>query len=823
MKKGFWIIIAWGLAASCSQNQPSGGAAKNSDALRSPAALEKGSETHSDSHRDTDAPRQTHGQVRDPASEAARFESTRAQEASHPFQPASTPSSSSSATQVGVLSSYFADIEVPDAFLSELSSIEKPTQSTAKLCSPAGGAACSQVSRSRVKGLMVTSLLPPIEQAPVACQHVARTTDRAFLFHLDHLSMRQELQGDLASRSLDLFLQTIDPEKKYFLSEDLRSLEARYADSLGELLARGDCQVVHDVQHLMARRVRDSVQWYREILQNKQRLFSAAYGQESQLIPRAFASDAAALKERLHMSAAWRLHSLRIAAPHMDEAQIIEILRGHAQRQLEYFEASQEHIHLAFLKALLHSLDPHSAYHPTADQAWDHRLQALHFQQGEVRFIAAPHEGYVQVVREVSSRPYAGHRAPLKDGDRVYAIRPQGSSSWRWLAGFHRPARYVKSIPEGLELFVVRPSSSQSPYRDLTFFTSASLKEVEEDPLTNIEQKAQGRLFTLEDHHGGQERVGVLRIPLFYREGKAVHHRKVSDDVSAALNDMVESDAAVLLIDLRGNGGGFMSEAFRVAYLLMSPRILGQTQSTQVEDRQLLESTQDISIRGSSDPLFDGPVVVLTDRFTASASEFLAQALQAHGRALVVGDAHTYGKGTMQNLLPLKSPGGELAGMIRITTGRFFSVDGHSVQLGGLEPHITIPSHSGLLFSDLAESGHEHAMSHKSLPPKFYQDLGWMSEQLQASLQRRSRQRVIGNLDFHALAAVLPRGFHDSSSFKGLEWFKSLARMNTSQRLRQWINQEHTSTYNYRGHAHSGDVMLSEAMSIAVDYARMLQ
>ena len=748
--------------------------------------------------------------------DAARSEMTMAQEAHHP--PSKQTSTSPSTTELSTFSSQEPKVDddsfIPLVLPAHFAHIDIPSFLSLPKNPPSN-------SHLYTKGPVLSSLLGEVTRSTSECQHIARTADRAFLFHLDHLSMREELKGEVAERATSLFLSIMDPEKKYFLAEDEDLLHTRYRSSLGPLLARGNCQIVSEVEELMSERVAQSVGYYREFLEDGQALPQDPTPSSPST---SFATNEADLKSRLLSITAQRYHNLREAMPHRDSEEIMVILDRHAAEQLEYERKARQHTKLAFLQALLRSLDPHSAYYPTAENAWDHDPDLFHFQQEDMSFMAIPHEGYFQVVHKLSSSSYSGPHTPLKDGDKVYAIRSKGTTSWNWVAGFHRLKDHMNTIEGPIELLVRRPMLKNTVGKGTTFSTVVHQTDHNPHPLTDVEQRAQGYTYQLEDHKGKQEYVGVLRIPLFYRQGKEKHHIKVSEDVRDILLRMSAKDVSVLLIDLRGNGGGFMWEAVRVAYMLMSPETLGQSQRKGVYDYEFLESTQDIGVLMAPDPLFRGPVVVLTDRFTASASEFLAQSLQTHGRALVVGDSHTYGKGTLQNTVTLQGPTGETTGMLHITTGRFFDVDGQCVQLEGLEPHIIIPSHSGLLVDSHNEQSHEHALSRKSVPAKLHHDLGWVSESYQAPLAQRSRYRVMHSKDFYELSAAVPRERYNSTSFKGLEWFKAYTHMSPTELIQRITQPTATSSYGYLNHSrHKNDSMLTEAMNIAADYSRMVR
>jgi carboxyl-terminal processing protease len=208
-----------------------------------------------------------------------------------------------------------------------------------------------------------------------------------------------------------------------------------------------------------------------------------------------------------------------------------------------------------------------------------------------------------------------------------------------------------------------------------------------------------------------------------------------------------------IVLDLRRNGGGQLKEAISLTGLFIKKGPVVQTRG----------ATGDVSVESDPDPsqLYDGPLVLLTSRYSASATEILAGALQDYGRAVVVGDSQTFGKGTVQSILPLAPIMDEngLAhaydpGALKITISKFYRPGGASTQLRGVASDLTLPSLSDL--SDVSESSLKNPLPWGSLPAAPYTAINRVKSFL-TTLRERSTQRLTGNKDFTALQEDVER------------------------------------------------------------------
>ena len=237
---------------------------------------------------------------------------------------------------------------------------------------------------------------------------------------------------------------------------------------------------------------------------------------------------------------------------------------------------------------------------------------------------------------------------------------------------------------------------------------------------------------------GEVRRLGVITLPDFYADFDAASRnmkdaRRASSDVRRLINELILEDIDGLVLDLRNNGGGSLTESIDIAGMFITSGPI-----VQVKERR------GVSVLPDADPevLYDGPLVVLVNRLSASASEILAAALQDYKRAVIVGDEQTHGKGTVQTLMPLS---GDRCGSLKLTTALFYRINGGSTQIEGVTPDIIIPSYLDVM--DFGEDTLKHALETKPINPAMYRTQNGL-EGIIPVLAEQSRQRHAENEEF---------------------------------------------------------------------------
>jgi len=283
------------------------------------------------------------------------------------------------------------------------------------------------------------------------------------------------------------------------------------------------------------------------------------------------------------------------------------------------------------------------------------------------------------------------------------------------------------------------------------------------DEIKLEDQEAKALLYENPATTGSASRLGVINIPSFYADNERVvaagkdgpvtiQAKSMTADVARLLKRLKQENVGGVILDLRHNGGGFLEEATKLTGLFVKPGPVVQTKDQSGET--------ETSSCGVGPISYDGPLIILTSRFSASASEILAGALQDYSRALIVGDHSTFGKGTVQTKQPLQ-PYLEHAlrsrhlefdpsydpGSLKITIKKFYRASGGSTQLKGVISDIELPSIWNYDTNEVGESALPNAFPFDEVTSADYQPLNLVKPYL-AELQERSRQRVAASKDF---------------------------------------------------------------------------
>jgi carboxyl-terminal processing protease len=367
------------------------------------------------------------------------------------------------------------------------------------------------------------------------------------------------------------------------------------------------------------------------------------------------------------------------------------------------------------VNAVTSSLDPHTTYLPPAEKAnFDIHMS------GSLEGIGAllrEHDDYVEVV-EIVPGGASWRQGGLAQGDLILSVAADGQDPVD--VGDMRLDDVVKMIrgPKGtvVHLRIQKPTGAQESIA------------ITRDVIVVEESYARGAVLS----HKGQPAYGYIYLPSFYG-GKNAGQRTAAGDVRRLLTEMKARKVAGVVLDIRGNGGGLLGDSIE-----MTGSLIDHGPVVQVQDNRGHRETLSDDQRGTD---FDGPVIVLVDRFSASASEILAGALQDYHRAIIVGTGPTtHGKGTVQTLADLdRVTGGQVElGVLKITVQQFFRVSGSSTQREGVTPDIVLPDPAGHI--EAGERQLEHAIPWSQIPPAAHDD--WPATWKTATLVERSAARV---------------------------------------------------------------------------------
>jgi carboxyl-terminal processing protease len=600
-----------------------------------------------------------------------------------------------------------------------------------------------------------------------------------------HYSQRP-LDPEISKKFFDGYVDSLDPQHLYFLKSDIAEF-APYRTNLDTLTVnnRGiaDLTPAYRIFERFLERLRQRVAYNDKLLKHERFSLNT---HEHILIDRHQASYPKNLLEarqlwqqRLVYDYLQEVLSRRISPtnsgvilplPKSAPQEITDKLTRHYQWLLRMFvNWDSSDVLQAYLNALAHAYDPHTDYLNTS-HAQDFSINmslALFGIGAELR----SEDGYCTIISLVAGGPAAKGKQ-LKPKDRIIAVA-QGKQPPVDVVDVDL-SKIVQMIrgPKDTEVrLTVIPSDDPNARRVVTLIR---------DEIKLEDQEAKAELVEIPDGHGGTNRLGILDLPSFYAtvdlpgDNGDLAEKSTTADVRRLIQKLEQEHIAGIILDLRGNGGGSLEEAvnFTGLFVTNGPVVLVRSPEGHVTVDQ----------DASTSALYRGPLVVLVNRFSASATEIVAGALQDYGRALVVGDTSTYGKGTVQNLNPLRPfiwSANESAsndpGTVKITIRKFYRISGASTQLKGVVPDIVLPDTLNAM-TDIGESSLPNAMPWDIIPKADYHPLNLVQPYL-PELHKLSDARVATNQDFVYI-------HQDIDEFKKLQADKT-ASLNEDEELKQ--------------------------------------
>jgi carboxyl-terminal processing protease len=647
--------------------------------------------------------------------------------------------------------------------------------------------------------------LAPTEQENYVARRVADIVAR------EHYR-RAPLDDHLSSLILDRYLDAIDGGRSYFYASDIAEFEhVRY--DLDDAIKAGDVEPAFVIFRRYQQRSRERMAYAIELL-NKKPDFeideSFNFDREKEPWPANNAEMNELWRKRVKNDAL----SLVIAGKQWNEA--ADVLRKRYEHVAKRMDQSKpEDVFEAFMNAFVLSLDPHSNYF-SARNSEEYNIQMSLSYEGIGASLQLT-DDYVTVIDVIAGGP-AAISGKLAANDRITAIGEGKTGELTDVIGW-RLDDVVQKIrgPGGtlVRLQLLPAGAAPGSAQKVVEFTRNRV---------SLEAQAAHKAMRVVQRNGRDLKVGVITVPSFYQDydasrAGAKDYRSTTRDVQRLISELRKDGAEVLIMDLRANGGGYLPEAESLTGLFIDrgPVV------------QLRDTTGRIEVDDDPDPaiFYSGPMIVLVDRFSASASEIFAGAIQDYGRALIVGQ-QTYGKGTVQNAHPLnytifgRKP--EL-GQLNVTIGKYYRITGESTQDRGVTPDIALPSLIDA--SEVGESTRDRALPWDHIEPATFRIEGDLKA-IATSLEKLHEERTANSADFRYLR-------DDIAALEAMRSQKTLSlNLKTREAERKRIESERLERENTWRAAHdvkpvnsleevkddaAAGILLDEASQIAADLA----
>ncbi|GAB5562221.1 MAG: carboxy terminal-processing peptidase [Synoicihabitans sp.] len=490
------------------------------------------------------------------------------------------------------------------------------------------------------------------------------------------------------------FMEDWDAHHLFFLKSDADTYIERYSDGLyWNISALGDVSAGFEIFKRYESRARDRAEWIFKRLEEDFDLES----HDDYVVDRR-ELDWVATNEEADVLWEKRLR-FELIQELLNEVEIAEAkekLRKRYERMLKNLADIETHeVAEVFLTNIAQLYDPHSTYFSPdtyADFSIQMRLQLV----GIGALLGM--EDDECVIREIIPGGPADLDDRLEPNDKIIAVSqsPSGEGEAVELIGM-KLRRIVDLIrgEKGTDVFLtIQPADDPDP---------ASRKEIKitRDVVNLDSARARGAIFEVPDDEGGIKPIGVISLPAFYGPDPGATdgpQNSASGDVAILINQLQKQGIEGLVLDLRDNGGGLLSEAIHLTGLFIEKGPVVQVRSYYGDIK--VDNDEDSTVR------YAGPLAVLVSKYSASASEIVAGALQNYGRAVVLGDSSTHGKGTVQTVYEMRNLDPRLrqtdakTGAAKFTIQKFYLPSGSSTQLNGVVPDIVLPS-----IDDVMESG----------------------------------------------------------------------------------------------------------------------
>ena len=547
-----------------------------------------------------------------------------------------------------------------------------------------------------------------------------------------HHYTQRKLDTDLSRLLLKNYLDSIDYSHLFFIQKDIDAFNDKYGAELSDDIVLGNPGAAFEIWRVYTKRVEDRVAKVKELLKENNFTYTSDHTIERDRSKAPWPADDAAADQIWHNRIEGELLQEKLVT-HPIEPALKTVTRRYDQLLKNVHEETADDQLKRFLDELAQTYDPHSEYMSKDDLASFNILMKNSLVG--IGAVLQSYEGYAKITDLVEGGP-AKMSGKLKVGDRISAVA-QGTEE------------FVDVIDMKLDKVVdmIRGKKGTTVRLKVISAHSSDIKVVEivRDEVKLKAQDAKAELIELPDSNGQTRRLGWIKLPAFYSDMEHPDAKSTTKDVLVLLNRLKQENISGLIVDLRNNGGGSLDEAVNLTGLFVKKGPVVQTKDS--------NGNIHVSRCRDSEVVYDGPLIVLTNRLSASASEIFTAALQDYGRAVVVGDETTFGKGTVQTLISIARAipgfGGSSeddAGVLKLTIQKFYRIAGGSTQLRGVLSDIVVPSSYDIpqLFGEGALKG---PLPYDVVDPASYDKVAdhplFLSE-----LKQRSQTRVSTNPEF---------------------------------------------------------------------------
>jgi len=583
-----------------------------------------------------------------------------------------------------------------------------------------------------------TSLAEDIK--PTAAQYRAEELSTRILSNYHY--RKTKLNDSLSSAIFDKYIDGIDHGRLYFLASDMAEFE-KYRYSFDDFLQKRELDVPFNMYNLFRKRYQERSEYIQTLLKTPKPFdytVDETLNTDREKVAWAKSND--------ELNDTWRKYlksealDLKLAGK-ADSSVVKTMSDRYKNRDRGLSRIRTEQVFQMFMNAYAESLDPHTSY--MAPTSADRFKQEMSQSVEGIGALLREEDNYIKIVEVIPGGP-AFKGKQLKKEDKIIGVAQGDDGKFVDLVGWFVDDA-VKLI-KGTKGTVVR----------LQVLSADALSSTPPKEIRLVREK-----IKLEDSRAKKEivsvntgnkdyKIGVIDIPLFYRDFEGAQQKEkefssTTRDVQKLITELQAESVDGIVIDLRNNGGGSLTEAVSLTGLFINKGPVVQVK----------EGQGDIQVETDSDPMvaYNGPMAVMVNRFSASASEIFAAAIQDYKRGIIVGE-QTYGKGTVQTLIDLNQwapKETDQLGQVKLTVAKFYRINGSSTQLKGVMPDLELPS--AFKVNEYGEGSQPSALPWDQIASSKYESANNINDKIVGQLRDKYKQRLKSDEELKTLVKTL--------------------------------------------------------------------
>ena len=635
--------------------------------------------------------------------------------------------------------------------------------------------------------------------------------------HINH----PEINDALSERLLKRYLEIWDPQKLYFLRSDIDEF-SKEKTSLDDKILKGDVQFAATVFERFRSRMDVRAAKLDALID-----IEPDFTIEEEMIRDAkeipWAADETELDERWRKRIKFDLLMLKMDDTDLAEARN-RLHKRYRTNQVFMDQTESHEVLELYLSSMTHCLDPHSTY-MSPQTLEDFRID-MELKLDGIGARLRYDDGYT-IVEEVIEGGAAFNDGRLKKGDKIIGVSFDASDNFVDVIEM-KLTKVVDMIrgKKGTRVKLkVRVPKEENEEESANLEARERIYELTRTEVKITEDEVKGKILESSEWIDGRKaKVGVLRIPAFYRDFRGAsiggNFKSTARDVKVVLDEFNKQDVQVLIVDLRWNGGGALQEAIEVSGLFIPKGAVVQVKEPDTGVQAFDDEDPDMYWRR--------PMVVVCNRFSASASEIFAGAIKDYRRGIVVGDRTTHGKGTVQNVVDVVNRSSLFSskdlGALKLTISKFYRVNGDSTQTKGVTSDVVLPSL--LNVREIGEDSLDNALEFDRITRAQYSPFSaQVTDAIVSQLQKESEARLAADKDFVQINRLITK-YLERKNDKTISLNESVLRAEEDE-LKQEQKEEEEAVKQANGGDKKDifpeDFYNKELVNISVDYLELLR